>query len=294
MKKQPIKQDGLRFDLPKQKKHRFLKAVVLLSFFAGGKMIGDKLFEVKPLPFNDNQQLPEYPGTTYNELEELEYQIALDAYELLLDRIYLKSSQMGVVLTQDYKLKIVAYDQMTNTIDVIMQNSTSTVQLKFSAQNLSVLEEDVSKMSDQISQLMILLNVPILQVPIISTFDSNLKDTINQNMDTTIEYYASSNTGLSDGDIREEFSDSNLISGRDYYFFSVYGYGQKNGVDYDIVTTISMRVDDYEIAGIDDLIEFFKQNPTDERFVINMSYQESQNTLQKLNDKMQQDSEFTH
>ena len=176
--------DEMQFYLPKFKKHSFLKTVALLSFFIGGNIIVHKITEEKPLPFNDVQTLPEHPGYTNDELQELEYQMALQAYDLLLNRIYTKSANMGVPLTEDYLLKIVAYDQMTNTIDVIMQNANNnnTVQLKFSAQNLYVLDEPTITISDKISQLMMLLDAPDLSQPTPPTSPTEMKDAMNSAM----------------------------------------------------------------------------------------------------------------
>lgn len=273
------------FELPKIKKRKFFRTIMLLSFFVGLNFVIDKINHKDPLPYKDDQELPKQNTPEENNLlEKLEMQIALDAYNHLLSSLYQKSEKLGVDLSSDYLIKLVSYDNMTDTIEVVLQNEKNTAILKFSARNLDKVEIDENmKMSDQISELAILLNSPLLQAPKIISFDPNLNKTLNNAVTSGIKNYANSMVQISYGDYRNEIMDDSLFAGRDYLFFNVYGKGIKDGTEYNVVTIISMSRDDFEMLEQPNLIEYYLSNNQDSRFNINVFYQESQKVFDKLN-----------
>jgi hypothetical protein len=277
------------FDFPKIRRRRFLKTVIALSFFIGGNILNNKINYEKPLPYKDNQELPQASNQNNNEIiEEIEMQFALEAYEHLLKQLYQKSFNLGVPLTNDYLIKIISYDNMTDTIEVVLQNENKTVVLKFPSKDLEkiVMQENLT-LSDQISELAILLNSPLLELPAVNSFNSSLNQKLNNKVASGIKYYANTNVQFSDGNDRNELMSENLLQGRDYHFFNVYGKGYKNNVEYDVVTIVSMTADDYEILGAPALIDYYLNNPEDSRFTVNIFYQENQRTIAKLNQQKQ-------
>lgn len=274
-----IKKDPFLKPIQFKSKHKFLKGLLLVSFFVG---ISQMRIPTNPdLPYDDSQNTETDPNDTNNEME-----LGLQAYNHLLDILYEKCQNMGVNLQEGYLVRVVAYDIMTNNIDVIMQKDSQSLYMKFSDINLNGQSINLTgeNMADQISKLINILDAPVLETPVITTLSSQLKTSL-QTIAGGVQNYARTNVQLSDGNIRSENDSYGLVAGRDYNFFNVYGKGTKEGVKYNTVLTIAMNVDDMEVYEIDDLINFYISNSNDQKIVVNLSYQENLNTLEVLNEQ---------
>lgn len=282
MKKQK-RTDPFALPMPKLKKHRLIKALILVSFFVGAKELAFPK-NTNSLPYNDNQSIPPVnPGS----LTSQELELAKQAYAHLLSVLYTKCQNMGISLESGYLIEIVAYDYMNDSIDVILQKDNDAIHLTFSSERLSDRSVNLGKgsPSDQISALTNMLNVPLLAVPVKTKLSGVLSSTLKNNISANVNHFARTGVGFSNGDLRTENEEYGLIAGRDYYYFNVYGTGKKDGADYNVVTTVAMKADDTEILEVNNLIEYYIASPDDERFVINMLYQESLQTLKMLNEQ---------
>ena len=280
MKKQKSAEQII-FPMPKFKKHRFLKAFALVSFFVGMSQIQIPR-HYDDLPYNDSQEVP---PTTSDAITAYELEQGLKAYNHLISALYDKCQNMGISLEDGYLIEVVAYDYMTDSIQVVLQKNNQSVVLTFSAEKLT--DPSISlgsgTLSDQISSLTNLLDVPILDVPHQTFLSNNLTLALQNNVSATVQNTSRTATQFSSGDLRTQNDEFGLVAGRDYYYFNVYGKGTKDGKEFNVVTTVAMKADDMDILDIDDLIAYYITHPQDEHFVINLSYQESLQTLKTLN-----------
>lgn len=275
--------EELRKQIKKSNK-KFVKIVpkifMIVAFCLGGKKIYENYKTSHTLPYNDGQEIPNIDDN----MTEQELNLAIGVYTNLINLIIQDAKKLGFNIDSGSIIKFLFYDEMTSTIDIVLQNKEQFYHLKYVGKDTKLTEDTLL---NQLSQLYVIIkNAYLNEIPKQNDFSSNLSNILNTNSSTDVEYYAQSETQFSDGNSREEMQNSGIISGRDYYYFNVYGTTEKDDIMYNVVTNIAIKSDDYEILGITDLQDYYKKNSTNSCFVVNSLYQEKIEFLELLNNKI--------
>lgn len=257
------------------------KCLVAITFCLGGKQVYQDYKNAHALPYNDGQEIP----VVDENITEEELAMAVSVYKNLINKLIQDAAKLQVNVYEDSYIKFLLYDEMTSTVDIVLESENHNhTHLKYLSEDTKFRE---GSLLDQLSQLFVLIkNSSLIDLPQQNSFEKNLNTKLMEIGEENVNYFANSKTQFSSGSSRTEIQHSGIVAGRDYYYFNVYGMAQKDGQDYNVVTSIAIKSDDYEILEITDLVDYYKNNTNDSVFVINTLLQEKIYFLDMLNNEI--------
>lgn len=255
------------------------KCLIAIMFCLGGKQVYQDYKNTHALPYNDGQETPVVDENITKE----ELAMAVSVYKNLINKLIQDAAKLQVNVYEDSYIKFLLYDEMTSTVDIVLENDNNNyTHLKYLSKDTKFRE---GSLLDQLSQLyMLVKNSSLIDLPQQNSFAEKLNNKLVDIDDLNVDYFANSETQFSDGSTRTETQHNGIVPGRDYYYFNVYGTAQKDGHDYNVVKSIAIKSDDYDILGITNLIEYFKAHNNDSVFVVNTLLQEKIDFVEILNE----------
>ncbi|MDD4351253.1 MAG: hypothetical protein PHP83_03630, partial [Clostridia bacterium] len=97
------------------------KCLIAIMFCLGGKQVYQDYKNTHALPYNDGQETP----VVDENITEEELAMAVSVYKNLINKLIQDAAKLQVNVYEDSYIKFLLYDEMTSTVDIVLENDNN-------------------------------------------------------------------------------------------------------------------------------------------------------------------------